>query len=257
MNKIIKKICVIQARMGSQRLPGKVLKKINQKTLIETLINRIQHSKIDKLLVATTNNIEDDVLCEFLKSKNISYFRGSDWDVLDRFYNAVNDFNLNPDDLIIRICSDNPLHHYDVVNFAINQCVVNDYDYFSNSNLEPDFLEDGIDSEVFKYSTLEKAWKEAELLSEREHVCPYMKKTELFKCGWLKYNQNYNFKLSVDTKEDLLLVKKIIKKFGEDINIAELVNVLKTNPELLKINKNSIINSGYHKSLKEDKYIEK
>lgn len=249
-------LLVIQARMGSTRLPGKVLKPIAGIPLLEWMLNRLEKAKlVDERIIAITTNPEDDELEKYCLQKGEKVFRGSDWDVLDRFYGASSQFE--GVDYVIRICSDNPLHSYKVVDFAIDQCISRKVDYFSNSNHEPDFLEDGFDTEVFTFKALEVAWKEAKRTSEREHVTPYIKNCGKFKCAWQKANKNYQFKLSVDTENDRLAVEKIFEELAnkEDFGIDEVVSLLQHNPEILSINKESEINSGYKKSLKEDKYI--
>jgi spore coat polysaccharide biosynthesis protein SpsF len=248
-------LLIIQARMGSSRLPGKVMKEISNTPLLQILINRISKSKyVDEIIVATTQKSEDDLIVDYCKKKMINFYRGSDSDVLDRFYNAANSFKDLPEN-IIRICSDNPLSSYKVVDFVINEFNHSGKDYFSNSNHEPDYLEDGFDVEVFTFKSLDLAWRNAKLLSEREHVCPYIKKN--FSCGWKKANINYNYKLSVDTQDDFNLVSQIFDELGhiEDFSIEDVVQLITNKPYLLNINKESRINSGYLRSLKNDKKI--
>jgi len=248
-------LVIIQARMGSSRLPGKVLMDIEGKKLLGQLIDRISPSQeINKIIVATTTNDEDDAIELFCKESGTTCFRGSDWDVLDRFYRAATSLTEVPKN-IIRICSDNPLHSYKVVDTVMNWFCESKADYFSNSNKEPDFLEDGFDTEIFSFHALESAWKNAKFLSEREHVCPYIKKH--FKCGWKKINSEYSYKLSVDTLEDLNAVRAIFKLNAGNVNfsIDEVVKTLHENPEILSINKESKINSGFFKTLNEDRIV--
>jgi spore coat polysaccharide biosynthesis protein SpsF len=248
-------LLIIQARMGSSRFPGKVMKKINNLPLLKVLVNRISGSSyVNKIIIATTFKNEDDVIHSFCDENNIDVFRGSDWDVLGRFYSAAISMDSKPKN-IIRICSDNPLLHSKVIDEVFNNYIKSGYDYFSNSNNEPDYLEDGFDVEVFSFRALETAWKNAKLLSEREHVCPYIKKN--FLCGWKKVNQNYNYKLSVDTENDYNLVTQIFNELNhhKDFSLEEVVQLLKEKPYLLDINKESRINSGYLKSLRNDKEI--
>ena len=248
-------LLIIQARMGSTRLPGKVLKQIKGYTLLEIQQMRIQPSSLlDKIVIATTTNIEDEAIAHFCQEKNIECYRGSDWDVLDRYYNAAKKFNPTN---VIRVTSDCPLHHYTVVDFVVNEYLKSGKDYFSNSNHEPDFLEDGFDVEVFSFKSLEMAWKKANFLSEREHVTPFIKNARLFSCGWKKYNPEYHYKLSVDSQEDFNAVERIFSEFNSliDFDMNDIISLLKNKPEILKLNKDSIINSGYHKSIKNDKEI--
>ncbi|MGB0165831.1 MAG: cytidylyltransferase domain-containing protein [Luteibaculum sp.] len=252
----MKVLLIIQARMGSTRLPGKVLKDLNGKPLLSRVVERLSKAEVDEICIATTLNPEDEAIESFGKKHDIKVYRGSDWDVLDRFYQCAKTFQLAADDLVVRICADNPLHHWEVVNFCIHKAREGKYQYFSNSNREPDILEDGFDVEVFRYALLEQAWNEAELLSEREHVCPYMKQAEKFKCGWEKYRKDYMLKLSVDTLEDFKVAENIFQHFGDiDFSMDDVVDYLNNNPQILDYNKHSTINSGYHKSLREDKKV--
>ena len=248
-------LAIIQARMGSTRLPGKVLMNVHGKSLLKQLVDRIRPSEmLDEIIIATTENSEDDPIESYCAENNIICVRGSDWDVLDRFYKAANSLDSKPDN-IVRICCDNPLQSYKVVDFVIGQFEKAGTDYFSNSNQEPDYLEDGFDVEVFTYASLESAWKDAKLLSEREHVCPYIKKT--FSCGWEKANKDYKFKLSVDTQADLDAVRTIFEELKDtpDFSIDEVVDLLNRKPEILDLNDESKINSGYKKSLDNDKIV--
>ncbi|MFN5183937.1 MAG: cytidylyltransferase domain-containing protein [Bacteroidota bacterium] len=248
-------LLIVQARMGSSRLPGKVLMKINGITILEHLFKRLKYSRsIDKIVVATTFNFEDNEIELLCKSIGVDCYRGSDWDVLDRFFQTAKKFNpLN----IIRVTSDCPLNHFSVVDFSVDQFLSSSLDYFSNSNNEPDYLEDGFDVEVFSFKALETAWQEANLMSEREHVTPYIKNSGKFKCGWKKFSNDYQYKLSVDTQEDFNVVSEIFGKFSKhkDFGMIEILELLKSNPEILSINHSSEINSGYKKSLQFDKKI--
>jgi spore coat polysaccharide biosynthesis protein SpsF (cytidylyltransferase family) len=246
-------LLIIQARMGSTRLPGKVLMDINGKSVLENLVERVSPAKtIDKLVIATTTNGEDDAIEKFCKERNLNYYRGSDWDVLDRFYNTALPFQpIN----IIRVTSDCPLHSHKVIDFVVKEYLESDCDYFSNSNNEPEFIEDGFDTEVFSFKSLETAWKEAKMLSEREHVTPYIKKN--FNCGWKQYNSAYHYKLSVDSPDDFKIVAKIFEelKLVKDFGMEEVINLLKQKPEIGELNKDSVANSGYQKSIKNDKPV--
>jgi spore coat polysaccharide biosynthesis protein SpsF (cytidylyltransferase family) len=249
-------LLIVQARMGSTRLPGKVLKEIKDLPLLEIQYLRIKGAKlVDKIVIATTTNPEDEAIEEFCTSKGIVCHRGSDWDVLDRYYRAALPFKPTN---VIRITSDCPLHHHTVIDFVVDEYLKSGKDYFSNSNNEPDFLEDGFDVEVFSFKALETAWKEAKLLSEREHVTPYIKNSGKFECGWKKYNKEYNYKLSVDSENDFKAVEAIFNSFHSisDFGMEEVMDLLRSNPKILEYNKESVINSGYKKSLQNDKNID-
>jgi len=248
-------LLIIQARMGSTRLPGKVLKEIKGVSLLELQQLRIKKAKlVDQIVIATTTNPEDKTIEDFCVSKSYTCSRGSDWDVLDRYYQAALAFQPKN---VIRLTSDCPLHHHLVVDFAINEFLSSGCDYFSNSNHEPDFLEDGFDVEVFSFASLETAWKEAKLLSEREHVTPFIKNSGLFSCVWKKYNKDYHYKLSVDSESDFKVAETIFNSFDSiaDFGMNEVIELLTKNPVILELNKESIINSGYMKSIQNDKKI--
>lgn len=246
---------IIQARMSSTRLPGKVLLPIGDSSLLSLCISRLRKStRVDHWILATSDSPADDAIAEACKSIGITCFRGSEWDVLDRFYQAslLIDTKI---DTIVRICCDNPTHHGSVVDFTINEFDRYGLDYFSNGNQPPVFSQDGITSEVFSYAALQRAWNESTMHSEREHVTPYIKTSGKFKCGWRKYSAEYNFKLSVDTDQDLELNRTIFHQLGNDFTIEELISFLSNHQELLELNKGSIFNEGYLKSLKEDKKV--
>lgn len=248
-------LLIIQARMGSSRLPGKVLKTLAGKTILQHLVDRMKRSSlVDQLVVATTTNPEDDAIAFYCESNNINCYRGSEWDVLDRYYQAALPYS---PDTIIRVTSDCPLNSFRVVDFVIEEFIKSSKDYFSNSNNEPDYLEDGFDVEVFRFNALETAWKEAKLLSEREHVTPFIKYSGKFSCGWKKFHPAYQHKLSVDTAQDFAAVEAIFQhlKDTQDFSIPEVMDVLQQHPEILLLNAESEINAGYKKSLKEDKHV--
>ncbi len=253
----MKCIAILQARMGSTRLPGKVLMDIEGKPILQRAVERVRLSKkTDRVVIATTTNSEDDPIEVFCQTHQIDCSRGSDWDVLDRYYQAALAFGAGEEDHIVRICCDNPLISPDTVDFVLGKHLLYGTDYFSNSNQEPLYLEDGFDTEVCRFTALERAAREANLLSQREHVMPYIKNSGHFSCGWQKSHSGYTFKLSVDTPADLELVRTIYRELGPGLfGITEVVDLLRNKPELLDINRDSSINSGYFKSLKEDRIV--
>ena len=226
--------------MGSTRLPGKVLKEIIPgESVLSLLIKRIKPARlVDKIIVATTNKREDDIIEQVCFRLEIQVFRGSDWDVLDRFYQTAiiarrQDQRINT---IVRLTADSPLNSHKMVDSVISGFKKAGKDYFANANQEPDYLEDGFGVEVFTFSALEIAWQNATLPYDREHVCPYIKKH--FNCEWMKTNANYTFKLSVDTQEDFEVVQKVFEELActIDFSIDEVVDLLIRKPEILKIN---------------------
>ncbi|MCX7729344.1 MAG: glycosyltransferase family protein [Bacteroidia bacterium] len=248
------KICIIQARMGSSRLPGKVLKPIIEDIpSLYLQYERISPSqKIDKLIIATSTLPQDDIIEYYCNQWQIPVFRGDEQNVLKRFYEAATLFQA---DTIIRVTADCPLHHYQVIDWCIEQFEKQQVDYFSNSN-EPPVLEDGWDTEVFTYQALKTAYFEATKNYEQEHVTPYIKQSGKFKCIYQKFlsNNPHSFKLSVDNENDYKLIQSIFAHFYPNIlfTVSDIIKLLKEKPALLEINKTSVINEGYQKSISED-----
>jgi len=217
-------VAIIQARMGSTRLPGKIMKKICGKKILEYVLERVKKAKrLNNIIVATTTEPQDDVIVEFCEEKGINYFRGSENDVLDRYYQCAKKYNT---DIIVRLTSDCPLIDWNVIDNYIKYFQENDIDYVINSWFKNAYPS-GFDVEVFSFSTLEKYWNHEKDLSKREHVCGYMKHySNLFKCvqySDIKDKLPYKFNflhLSVDTKEDFQLVERIIKHFNGNINVT-------------------------------------
>jgi len=247
----MKPIAIIQVRMGSTRLPGKVLKKLNGITILESLLNQLNYSRLlnDKI-IATTSNSEDDVIVNFCESKGIKCFRGSVNDVLDRYHKCAKKFSINT---IIRITSDCPLMDPQVVDDVIDFYLKNSYDYVNNFYKRT--YPYGNDVEIFSLKVLEKVWEKATKLSEREHVTPYIyNNPDEFSLGWIENKENLSeFHWTVDRKEDLIFVQNIFKKISKrPILMKDIINVIKDNPSLLEINKNTNPNEGYLKSIKEE-----
>lgn len=244
--------CIIQARMGSTRLPGKVMRKVDeQNPLMFYVLSQIKYcKKLKKIIVATTTKSEDDQIIEFLKKNNVNYFRGSSDDVLDRYYQCAKKFKLS---IIIRITCDNPLIDPTILDEMIPKFDSEKYDYMTNSM--PRTFPSGNEIEIFSFSALKKAWIEAKKHSEREHVTPYFyNNLDKFRIFIIKNSEDLSkFRWTVDHENDLVLVKKIISKIKKrPILMNDILNLMKNEPSLFTINENNIINEGYIKSLKED-----
>jgi len=231
-------VAIIQARMGSIRLPGKVLMDIEGKPMLWHVINRVKYSKlINKIVIATSTNKKDDVIEEFCKSNNIDFYRGSEMDVLDRYYQAAKVFKAS---LIVRITSDCPLIDPEVVDLVIKTHLSSDVDYTSN-NIERTFPR-GLDTEVFKFSALEKAYKEAVAPYQREHVTVYIYENPyLFRLNNVKNDKDISYlRWTVDEKADLHFVREIYKRLNKEDRIflmRDILNVLEREPFLIEINK--------------------
>lgn len=245
--------CIIQARMGSSRLPGKTMLKIDeQNPLLYYVIKQIQFSKlVDKIVVATTELPEDDIIFNFVKSLGIECFRGSEKDVLDRHYQCAKKYSFS---IIVRIPSDKPLIDPQIIDLVINKFKLNSYDYVTN--FLPYTFPYGTEVEVFSYEALEKTWKQAKLPSEREHVTPYIyNHKEVFRIFNVENSENLSvYRWEVDRKNDFKLVKLIISKIRKQpILTKDILDLFSKEPDLVKINKDQIPDEGYRKSLKEDK----
>jgi spore coat polysaccharide biosynthesis protein SpsF (cytidylyltransferase family) len=248
-------IAITQARYGSTRLPAKVLKTVVGKTLLDIHIERIlQSKKIASLIVATTNEAGADAIETIARKHRTSVYKGSVNDVLERFYLAVKD--LRPD-YVVRLTSDCPLVDPVVIDEIIDICITSGCDYASNT-LIPTYP-DGVDAEVFRFSVLEKAFIEATLKSDREHVTPYIWRNSSVKGGGLFSSINIscendysNYRITVDTQEDFDVVAALIKALGTDKKWFEYINYLNLHPEIRDMNNNHTRNEGYTKSLLTD-----
>ena len=241
---------IIQARIGS-RLPGKVLMKLNEDTVLSLLLKQLKHSKfLTEIIIATTTNPEDDVIEKFAISNNIKLFRGDSDNVLDRYYQCAKKFSLTH---IVRITADNPLIDPDMIDQAIKKYSTFNYDYLTNS-IDRTFP-NGTEVEIFSFDALEIAWKYAKKKSEREHVTPYFyNNPKKFKIHHFKQKKNQSkFRYTIDRKEDYALVVEILSRIKKrPIRTSDIIDLLTTNPQLLKLNSHIIINEGYIKSIKED-----
>ena len=245
--------CIIQARTGSTRLPGKTMMPITENdTVLSFGIKQVKSSKtIDKIVIATTDLPEDDLIVEYMEKLNISCFRGQSKDVLDRYYQCAKFFNFS---IIVRITSDcpliDPLIIDDVVSYFLKN---NEFDYVSNV-FPVRTYPDGTDVEIFSFEVLEQAWNEAKKSSEREHVTPYIYNNNKFHFGSVTSSKDFsNLRWTVDHKEDLDLIKEIIKKISKrPILMSDILKLFLKFPYLKEINKHIIPNEGYLKSLKED-----
>ena len=242
---------IIQARIGSTRLPGKVLMKLNEDTVLSLLLKQLKHSKfLTEIIIATTTNPEDDVIEKFAISNNIKLFRGDSDNVLDRYYQCAKNFSLTH---IVRITADNPLIDPEIIDQAIKKYSTFNYDYLTNS-IDRTFP-NGTEVEIFSLDALEIAWKYAKKKSEREHVTSYFyNNPKKFKIHHFKQKKNQSkFRYTIDRKEDYALVVEILSRIKKrPIRTSDIIDLLTTNPQLLKLNSHIITNEGYIKSIKED-----
>jgi spore coat polysaccharide biosynthesis protein SpsF len=245
--------CIIQARMGSTRLPGKVMKKIDGKnpSLFYT-INQLKSCKsLDKIIVATTDLPEDNEIVNYLKNLEVDVFRGSSDDVLDRYFQCAKYYHLSS---IVRITADCPLIDPNIVEKGIKLFQSKNFDYVTNTF--PRTFPDGNETEIFSISALENSWQNAKLPSEREHVTPYFRnQKQNFKIQNFENTiDNSHLRWTVDFLEDLQLVKILISKIdSRPIHLEHILDLIKSEPELIKINNGHKPNEGLKRSLEKDK----
>lgn len=252
----LKIVIVTQARVGSTRFPEKVLKDVGGgNTMLSLHLKRLKRSKLfDDIIVATTHEEKVNKIESIAKNENVISFRGSTNDVLDRFYQAAK--NHHPD-YIVRVTSDCPLIDADLVDQVILLATSKSLDYVSNTLSEE--YPDGQDIEVIKWQVLERAWKEAQIPSEREHVTPFIRKNldynggNLFKGENLSAPDNFtNIRMTVDEPDDLKAIQTLINQLGMNKSWLDYTNYILSNPEQFNNQKN-IRNEGYLKSLSKEK----
>lgn len=246
----MKIIALVQARMSSTRLPGKVLADLCGIPMLSVLLHRLRQTQgIDEIVVATTTDPSDDTLVDWLTSHGVLFFRGSENDVLDRFWQCA---KAHKADIIVRVTADDPLKDSEIIGRALAEFNANEgIDYVSNT-ITPTFPE-GLDIEVFSFKALDRAAREATLPSEREHVTPYIwKHPDRFSVHCFKmYPDLSSWRWTVDKPEDLLFIQTLLSHFENNIETSykEIIQLLNEKPELKKINAGTVRNEGYWKTL--------
>lgn len=234
-------VIIVQARMTSTRLPGKVMKVVRDKPLLSFLIERLKRVELaDRLVVATTTNADDQPIIDFCEQNRVLYFRGDELDVLKRFYEAAHAFSA---DVIVRVTGDCPLMDPEVVDHAIRYYLDRYPEYSYVSNTHKRTLPRGMDVEVFSLDLLEQAHRNATEKADREHVTRYMyKEPGQFSLGDLPSKKVLShYRWTVDTKEDFEFVREVITSLypeKEKFSMEDVLNLLSKRPEIRKINEN-------------------
>ena len=231
---------ITQARVGSTRLPRKIMKKILGKTVLMHDLDRIKEMRsINKIIVATTDLEEDNIIAKTVREydESVGIFRGSKDDVLDRYYKASKAFNA---DVIVRITSDCPLIDPKISDLVVKTFLKNDCDYCCNTL--PRTFPHGLDTEVFSFEALERAWKEAHTPYEREHVTPYIRENpHKFKRVNVENEMDFSYlRWTLDYPEDFEFITEIYKRLYPKKRIfymEDVLNVLNNEPWLIKINR--------------------
>lgn len=253
----MKFLAVIQARCGSSRLPSKVLMDLCGKTVLERVIERVKTSRsVDEVMTATTLNPEDIPIVQLVSSSRMRVFAGSAFDVLDRYYQAA---KLIQPEYVIRITADCPVFDGKILDDAIEQ-LQPQTDYMADLS---ETLPDGLDLETMRYEALCRAWKEAELASEREHVTVYIKNhPELFQIQDYQClaGDLHKERWTIDEPQDYEFILSIYRHFieigREDFGMADILSYLNENPKLRTMNAGIMRNEGLRASLRND-YIVK
>jgi spore coat polysaccharide biosynthesis protein SpsF (cytidylyltransferase family) len=249
-------LAILQARLSSTRLPGKVLKEILGKPMLQLELERIQQCKsIDKIIVATSDASDDKDIKKLCDTLAIDCYQGNLGDVLDRYYQAA--IQYNPDH-IVRLSGDCPLHDPILIDKIIQEYLEKELDYCCNT-IDPTFP-DGLDTWVFSFDALRESWEKAKRPSEREHVVMYIKKNpDKFKIMNYKGNQDLSaMRWTVDEPQDFTFVKTVYEALyltTPCFTTHDVLTLLNNNPEFQKINQSFIRDEGLLKSLEEDKKL--
>jgi spore coat polysaccharide biosynthesis protein SpsF len=239
-----RKISIItQARYGSKRFEGKVLKKICNQTMLDLHLSRLRRSQeATHFVLATTQEHQSKEMADIAKKNNFSVFHGSTENVLERFYRAALEVQA---EIVIRVTSDCPLNDGVLIDQLITQFKKENVDYLSNIN--PPTYPDGMDIEVFTFASLEKAWREASDIKDLEHVTPFIRNNPTkFSYSNFYYSHDLsNIRLTVDTENDLIVIQKLVEKIGTSASWLDYANYLQCHKELLELNQNSKRNEGY------------
>ncbi len=247
-----KVVAVVQSRMGSTRLPGKVMKKICNKPVLELMLERLSKSRlIDEIVVATTCLKEDDIIFDWCKKIGFNVFRGSELDCLDRHYQVGKKFNA---DYVCKITPDCPLIDPNIVDKVIEFCLNNlkFFDYVSNAH--PSSYPDGLDIEIMPISILKTAWEQSINSLEREHTTTYIwTRPKKFRIGNIKMPGNENLfvteRWTLDYPEDFEFIKKIYEHLYTKKSFFYMDDILKfldEHPEIRKINQHLCVHNSVH-----------
>lgn len=232
----MKTTAIIQAHMGSTRLPGKVLLNIGNRSMLARVVRRAARARtLSAVIVACSTEPEDEAIVSECARVGVSYFRGSDSDVLDRYYQASRAF---PSDAYVRITSDCPVIDPEVIDHVVTHFAQGGFDYASNTVQRT--YPRGLDTEVFTSEGLARAWREAREQYQRVHVTPYFyQNPQLFKLGYVTQDVDQNeMRWTVDTPDDLRFITAVYDRLGgrDEFSWHDVLALLERQPELAAIN---------------------
>ena len=239
-----KVVAIIQARMGSTRLPGKVMAPIQGRPMLRRVIERTRAAAtLDEVIVATTTQPADDAIVDFCAQLAVGCFRGSEEDVLDRYYRAACRHNA---DVVVRITSDCPLIDPSIVDKIVRAFFSADFDYVSNTLIRT--YPRGLDTEVMTFTALEQAYRMSSKSYQRSHVTPYIyENPKQFRILSVTADENYgDFRWTIDTPEDLSFVRAVYDRLGaENAFLGQILKLMKSEPQLAEIN-GSVVQKALH-----------
>jgi spore coat polysaccharide biosynthesis protein SpsF len=249
-------LVVVQARMGSSRLPGKVLREVCGRPLLALQVERMRRSRrADRILVATPDTPADQPLATLSRDLGLTCFQGSENDVLDRFYQACRSVGLEDADAVVRVTADCPLLDPDLMDEIIGAHLAGDYDYVTNT-LPPSYP-DGLDVEVLRFAALARAWREAELPSDREHLTRFIRRRpEQFRHHNLAHDPDLSaLRWTVDQEEDLRFVTQVFEHFqpvGTAFSWRDVLALVEQRPDIAGLNRGIARNAGVQSALARD-----
>jgi spore coat polysaccharide biosynthesis protein SpsF len=255
-------VTVIQSRMDSTRLPGKVMMPLAGKPLLYRMYERVAASElIGKIIIAATEEEKDIPIIQLCKENKIDYYRGHSTDLLDRHYQAAKFFDA---DVVVKIPSDCPLIDPNIIDKVIKYYIDNHHNYDFVSNLHPPSYPDGNDVEIMTMQTLEDAWKNAKLPLEREHTTPYFwENPEKFRIGNIVWETGLDFSMThrftIDYQEDYDFIKTVYDELYSESKIFvldDIINLLTGTPDIRKLNKKYAGVNWYRNHLNELKTID-
>jgi spore coat polysaccharide biosynthesis protein SpsF len=236
---------IVQARMGSTRLPGKVMEPILGRPMLSWVAERLQRAVLlDEVIVATTQASADETIVSLCREQEVLCFRGSVEDVLDRYYRAA---SCHHADVIVRITSDCPLIDAGVVDEVVQAFLMSDVDYASNTVIRS--YPRGLDVEVISFEALERAHRNASRAYQREHVTPWIYENPsqfriLSVAGEADYSSH---RWTVDTAEDLALIRAIYEQLGGGSTFSEILDLVERHRDLAEMN-SSIVQKALHEA---------
>ncbi len=241
----MKVVAIVQARMGSTRLPGKVLKDLEGETVLNRVLGRLRRaSLINELLVATTDSPEDDAIVAECRKCSVAVSRGDRDDVLDRYYRAA---QLAKAEIVVRITSDCPLIDPEITDKTIAAFLESSPDYASNA-LERTYPR-GLDTEVLSFQALSRAWQAARQSYEREHVTPYIYEHPAeFKLLSVTSRENFSaHRWTLDTPEDLEFIRAVYERLKDkpEFSWRDVLDLIDREPELIEVNR-SVMQKALH-----------